>query len=273
MTGKASSLLHCRKLLPICRMYKTKTPASTSKNLWLQQWAWAEDEARRRGGGGGGGCWQSQQAPPLSESNCAHLQDHHDEEAGKYFQESVAPTMSLEGGRGGGGGWVSRDGKGKAGAVTGKASSLLHCLKLLPICRMNKTKTPASTSKNLWLQQWAWAGDEARGRGGGGREGHAGKASSLHHCLNQVCAHLQDHQDEEAGKYFQESVAPTVGLMGGGGCRKATVDQDIDIGTIAFVDMNKKPERIHMLNSWFHDGLAGTSSTSLPWFLSPITAS
>ena len=57
-------------------------------------------------------------------------------------------------------------------------------------------------------------------------------------------------------------------MSGGGSCRKATVDRDIDIGKIAFVDMNKKLESIRMINSWFHDGLAGlrTASLGISWY-------
>ena len=74
---------------------------------------------------------------------------------------------------------------------------------------------------------------------------------------------MQKERDAEAEKYFKDTVAPKVGLNGGGGCRKATVDQDIEIGDIAFVDMNKKPKSIRMINSWFHDGLGGGPSQAL----------
>ncbi|KAK9845119.1 hypothetical protein WJX74_010776 [Apatococcus lobatus] len=67
---------------------------------------------------------------------------------------------------------------------------------------------------------------------------------------------IAEERDEEAIKYFNENLAPEMGILPGSTSRRATVDNDIDIGKVAFVDIGWKPSSMRFVNSWFHDGLA-----------------
>lgn len=77
-------------------------------------------------------------------------------------------------------------------------------------------------------------------------------------CKSQGVMGVQEDRDEEATKYFNETLAPEMQILPGAVARRATVDQDIDIGKVAFVDIGWKPKSMRFINSWLHDGLAGT---------------